>query len=74
MPLKGKAEGLFQAYHGQLRDDTKFHLIHAHLRVPFLPWLCFASVNDALHRLPPLSFARTKNPLRICTCFRRNLV
>ena len=40
----------------------------------FPPWLCFASVNDALHRLPPLSFARTKNPLRICACFRRNLV
>ena len=54
--------------------DTKFHLIHAHLRASFPPWLCFASVNDALHRLPPLSFARTKNPLRICTCFRRNLV
>ena len=53
---------------------TKFHLIHAHLRASFPPWLCFASVNDALHRLPPLSFARTKNPLRICTCFRRNLV
>ncbi len=34
----------------------------------------YPSVNDALHRLPPLSFARTKNPLRICTCFRRNLV
>ena len=53
---------------------TKFHLIHAHLRASFPPWLCFISVNDALHRLPPLSFARTKNPLRICTCFRRNLV
>ena len=58
----------------KLATNTKFHLIHAHLRASFLPWLCFASVNDALHRLPPLSFARTKNPLRICTCFRRNLV
>ena len=31
--------------------NTKFHLIHAHLRASFPPWLCFASVNDALEEI-----------------------
>lgn len=33
-----------------------------------------ADPSSDIDGLAPLSFARTKNPLRICTCFRRNLV
>lgn len=33
-----------------------------HLWVSFPPRLSFSAVNDALHRLPPFSFARAKNP------------
>ena len=54
--------------------NTKVHLIHAQLRAFFPFPRCLASVNDALHRFPPLCLAGTKNPLRICTCLRSTLV
>ena len=45
-----------------------------HLWAPFPPPRCLASVNDALHRLPPLRLAGTKNPSHILLRFRMRIV
>ena len=44
------------------------------LRASFPLWHRFVPVNVAMLRLPPLSFARTKNPSRIFQRFRRQIV
>ena len=53
------------AFAKQMTDDTNLNLNYEHMQASFPLWLYLAAVNDALHRLPPRGFARTKNPLCI---------
>ena len=52
---------------GRLGIDTNLNLKCNHLQASFPPCRCLAAVNDALHRLPPLSLDRMKKLLRICS-------